>query len=62
MGTISKALGLLDHFTPEKSEIGLSEFQRLSGYSKATTYRHLVALHEAGFLEQDPVHQTDWCC
>lgn len=53
MGTIGKTLGLLDHFSAERPSIGLSEFQRLTGYSKATVHRHLAALAEAGFVEKD---------
>ena len=53
MGTISKALGLLNHFSVEKPEIGLTEFQKLAKRDKATVYRHLVELEENGFLQQD---------
>ena len=53
MSTIGKTLRLLDLFTSERSAIGLSEFQRLTGTSKATLHRHLQALLRAGFLEQD---------
>ena len=53
MSTISKALRLLDLFTAERPAIGLSEFQRLTGSSKATLHRHLQALLTEGFLEQD---------
>ncbi len=54
MGTISKALYLLDHFSQSTPEIGLSEFQRLSDLNKATVYRHLVELEKTGFVEQNP--------
>lgn len=53
MGTIGKALTLLNHLSLTRPEIGLSDFARLSGGDKATTLRHLAALAEAGFLEQD---------
>jgi DNA-binding IclR family transcriptional regulator len=52
MGTVAKALSLLDCFSGSKPEIGLSDFARLSGNDKATTRRLLVALLEAGFVEQ----------
>ncbi|MCR8827793.1 IclR family transcriptional regulator [Pseudosulfitobacter koreensis] len=54
MSTIAKALNLLDLFTPARPAIGLSDVQRLAGRDKATVHRHLVALSDAGFLEQDP--------
>ena len=54
MGTITKALTLLNLFTEHRSEIGLGEFVRLSGRDKATVHRHLVELHQNGFLEQNP--------
>jgi len=54
MGTITKALTLLNHFSSEDAEIGLAKFVRLSGGDKATVRRHLVELDENGFLEQNP--------
>ncbi|WP_323780867.1 IclR family transcriptional regulator [Thalassovita sp.] len=54
MGTITKALELLNQFSSTRSEIGLGEFVRLSGRDKATVHRHLSELEENGFLEQDP--------
>jgi DNA-binding IclR family transcriptional regulator len=53
MSTIGKAMELLGHFSPLRTEIGLSEFQRLIGRDKATVHRHLTALESAGLLEQD---------
>ncbi len=58
MGTIGKTLSLLEHFSAERPEIGLSEFQRLTGFSKATTHRHLIALTEAEFLEKVEENQA----
>lgn len=54
MGTITKAIELLDFFSPARSEIGLGQFVKLSGRDKATVHRHLVELLENGWLEQDP--------
>lgn len=54
MGTITKALDLLNLFTRERAEIGLVEFVRLSQRDKATVHRHLTELADNGFLEQDP--------
>lgn len=54
MGTITKALDLLTHFSPGRGEIGLTEFVRLTGRDKATVHRHLTELEQNGFLEQHP--------
>ena len=54
VGTITKALDLLGHFSVSRPEIGLSEFKRLSGRDKATVYRHLSELEANGFLQQNP--------
>jgi IclR family acetate operon transcriptional repressor len=54
MGTITKALEMLNLFSRTKPEIGLGEFVRLTGRDKATVHRHLVELERNGFLEQHP--------
>jgi DNA-binding IclR family transcriptional regulator len=53
MGTIGKALALLELFSVARPEIGLAEFRRLTGRDKATLHRHLAELAAAGFVEQD---------
>ena len=53
MGTITKALKLLNEFTSSRPEIGLSEFKKISNQDKATVYRHLNELQENGFVEQN---------
>jgi DNA-binding IclR family transcriptional regulator len=45
---------LLDLFDRGRPEMPLAEFVRRSGYSKSTTYRLLVTLVEAGWLERTP--------
>ena len=45
---------LLDLFERGRPEMSLAEFARRSGYSKSTTYRLLVTLVEAGWLERSP--------
>lgn len=52
MGTVSKALSLLENFTQSRHQIGLSEFARLSGMNKATVHRLLQALEAQGFVEK----------
>ncbi|MEZ5870443.1 MAG: IclR family transcriptional regulator [Nitratireductor sp.] len=53
MSTVEKAMELLNHFSLDRPEIGLSEFHRLLKRDKATTFRHLKALQNVGLLEQD---------
>lgn len=52
MGTVTKALSLLTYFSPDQTEIGLSDLTRLSGMNKATVYRLMSELQAAGFVEQ----------
>lgn len=58
MGTISKSLNLLNFFSEQRPEIGLTEFRKLSGQDKATVHRHLTELAESGFLEQNPTSRA----
>ena len=53
MSVVAKALALLEHFSVQTPELGLSRLTRLAKRDKATTYRHLVALQELGFIEQN---------
>lgn len=52
MGTVVKALSLLNFFSSDQPTIGLSEMSRLAGQNKATTYRLLSELQLMGFVEQ----------
>ena len=52
VGTVSKALSLLDYFSRATPEIGLSDLARLAGLNKATTFRLLSELALQGFVEQ----------
>lgn len=52
MGTVAKALELLDHFTRSNPRIGLSDLARLADLNKATCYRLASALCDHGLLEQ----------
>lgn len=54
MSSAAKTLELLAYFTTARPEIGLSALCRLAGRDKATTHRHLRALEEVGFVEQNP--------
>ena len=53
MGTVSKALALLDILAGPQPHLGLTEIARLATYDKATTRRLLVELKSAGLVEQD---------
>jgi len=52
MGTIGKALTLLDILSGMDREAGLTEIAQSCGYDKATTRRFLVELEKHGFVEQ----------
>lgn len=52
MGTVAKALSLLDFFNRNRSTIGLSDMARLSGLNKATVHRLMQELQAQGFVEQ----------
>lgn len=50
--TVAKALSLLDHFSEEVPELGLSDLARKAGLDKATVHRMLAAMAGAGLVEQ----------
>lgn len=52
MGTVGKALDLLDLFTHGQPQLGLSQLARASGLNKATCHRLLTELESRGLLEQ----------
>lgn len=52
MKTVDKAMTVLDQFSMEKTELGLSELSSMSGLDKAATRRLLVAMAKHGFIEQ----------
>lgn len=52
MGTVSKALDLLDLFSRAQPRIGLSDLSRLAGVNKATCYRLMSELQAYGLVEQ----------
>jgi DNA-binding IclR family transcriptional regulator len=54
MGTVDKALTLLEFFTIGEPEWGLSELAREARQDKATTLRLLNSLIRGGFVEQHP--------
>jgi DNA-binding IclR family transcriptional regulator len=52
MGTVGKALELLDLFTRVRPQVGLSDIARLSGVNKATCHRLMTELQAYGLVEQ----------
>ena len=52
MGTISKALTMLDRLSLMDNEAGLTEIAQACSLDKATTRRFLVELEKHGFVEQ----------
>jgi DNA-binding IclR family transcriptional regulator len=50
--TVAKALMLLEHFSEDEPELGLSELARKSGIDKAAVHRMLGAMAESGLVEQ----------
>lgn len=52
MGTVGKALDLMDLFTRAEPQLGLSQLARASGLNKATCHRLLTELESRGLLEQ----------
>lgn len=52
MGTVGKALDLLDLFTRSSPLLGLSQLARASGLNKATCHRLLTELESRDLLEQ----------
>ncbi len=51
--TVDKALSLLELFSAQQPELGLSEIARLADIDKATAHRLLSTLAKRGFLEQN---------
>ena len=52
MGTVGKALDLLDIFTRLRPQAGLSDIARLTGQNKATCHRLLTEMESRGLVEQ----------
>jgi DNA-binding IclR family transcriptional regulator len=52
MGTVGKALDLLDLFTHLQPQMGLSQIARAAGLNKATCHRLLTEMDSRGLVEQ----------
>ena len=51
---LRKAMEVLDLFTPQRKELGVTEVADLLGRPKSTVSRWMGAMEEAGFLDRDP--------
>jgi IclR family acetate operon transcriptional repressor len=54
-----RAVSILDVFTPERPALGVSEIARLTGLSRSTVHRLLVALRRHELVQQMP-NSTDY--
>lgn len=52
-GSIQKAFDILEHFTLEKPDWGVTELSKVLGANKSTTYRMLATLEQLDVLRQD---------
>lgn len=52
--TLTRAISILDCFTPEQTELGVREIARMVNLSSSATGRLLGALKELGVLSQNP--------
>ena len=53
MSTVGKAITLLEAFSVEQPQLGLTELARFASFDKATTRRLLMSLAAHGLIEQD---------
>ncbi|TCL64255.1 IclR family transcriptional regulator [Hydrogenispora ethanolica] len=54
MKSLFKAIKLLDYFTNDAPERGISELSELSGLLKSTVHNIVTTFEQAGFLEKNP--------
>lgn len=51
---VERALAILEVFTPDRAELGLTELAKSVGLPKATTYRLASTLEKRHYLSRDP--------
>lgn len=56
--TLTRAISILDCFSPDQSELGVREIARRVGLSRSTVGRLLATMHAAGILGQNPTTRT----
>ena len=52
--TVAKAISILQQFSVEDSQLGVSELSRRLDLTRSTVHRLLASLREGGLIEQDP--------
>jgi IclR family transcriptional regulator, acetate operon repressor len=52
--SFDRAVSILDAFTPDRSELGVSEIARITGLSRSTVHRLLVTLRRHELIQQVP--------
>jgi len=52
-GSVHKTFTVLEHFTPQKPEWGVTELAKALGSNKSTVYRFLSDMQQIGVLKQD---------
>ena len=57
--SFDRAVAILDAFTADRSELGVSEIARITGLSRSTVHRLLVTLRRHEFVQQLP-NSTDY--
>jgi len=55
--TVSKAIAILQAFTVDETQLGVSELSRRLGFTRSTVHRLLASLRQGGLIEQDPSTQ-----
>ena len=55
IGSLEKAMRLLEAFGPEHPRMGLTELARQTGFDRSTVQRLTTTLHALGYLDKDPV-------
>ncbi|ORE98522.1 IclR family transcriptional regulator [Aurantimonas sp. 22II-16-19i] len=54
IGSLEKAMRLLEAFGPESPRMGLTELARQTGFDRSTVQRLTTTFHELGYLDKDP--------
>lgn len=56
--TLTRAISILDCFSPDQAELGVREIARRVGLSSSTVGRLMATMHAAGILSQNPATRT----
>lgn len=58
--SVSRALKILEAFSPERPRLSLNDFSKITGFYKSTILRQIDTLLEEGFLVKDPENGSYW--